>query len=314
MVAASARPHRVGVVWGGLSAEREISCLTGQAVCAALESRGHTVCSIQVDSDRRWIARLRETDVVFIALHGKFGEDGAIQGVLESLGIPYTGSNILASALAMHKPTAKRVWQSYRLPTPAWQVVEADAPAELIDLRYPVVVKPVAEGSSVGIGIVHSQAALGAALADTFAYDEAALVEEFVPGQEVTVGILNEQALGAMEVVAKGEFHSYEVKYTPGREEFLMPAPLAEDAYARVLSLAQRAHAALGCSGYSRVDTRVDPSGAVFLIELNSLPGLMALSYLPRIAAHAGLSYEDLVEAILDQARLHIPRRRRGDR
>lgn len=311
MVAEPTTARRVGVLWGGLSAERDISRRTGRAVCAALETRGHAVCSIPVESDARWIEAVRATDVAFVALHGKFGEDGAVQGVLESLGIPYTGSNVLASALAMHKPTAKRVWRSHGLPTPAWEVLKQGHAAKVSELRYPVVVKPAAEGSSVGVGIVRSPDALPAALADTFAYDDA-LVEEYVPGQEVTVGILGDRVLGAMEVVAKGEFHSYAVKYTPGREEFLMPAPLAEATYARVLGVARQAHATLGCSGYSRVDTRVNPAGDVFLIELNTLPGLMELSYLPRIAAHAGLSYEDLVEAVLEQARLHIPRRGDG--
>lgn len=311
MVAEPTTERRVGVLWGGLSAERDISQRTGGAVCAALEARRYAVCSIPVEADGSWIEAVHATDVAFIALHGKFGEDGAVQGVLESLGVPYTGSNVLASALAMHKPTAKRLWRSHGLPTPAWQVREQGHAAEVADLRYPVVVKPAAEGSSVGVGIVRSPDALAAALADTFAYDDA-LIEEYVPGQEVTVGILGERVLGAMEVVAKGEFHSYEVKYTPGREEFLMPAPLDASTYDRVLSVARQAHTTLGCSGYSRVDTRVNPAGEVFLIELNTLPGLMELSYLPRIAAHAGLSYEDLVEAILDQARLHIPRRGDG--
>ncbi len=298
----------VGVLWGGLSAEREISRLTGEAVCAALETRGYRVRSISVEPDGAWIAQAQKTDVVFIALHGKFGEDGAVQGVLEILGIPYTGSSVLASAVAMNKPMAKRIWQTYALPTPDWQIVEQGPPAEQAVRSYPVVVKPIAEGSSVGVSIVHAEAMLTPALTQAFQYDTACLVEAYIPGKEVTVGIIKEQAIGAMEVVAKGEFHSYEVKYTPGREEFLMPAPLPEATYAQVLKLARQAHCAIGCSGYSRVDMRVSPAGEIFLIELNSLPGLTALSYLPRIAAHHGLSYEDLVEVILQQATLHIPR------
>ncbi len=298
----------VGVVWGGLSTEREISRLTGEAVCSALEMRGYSVRSIRVESDGAWIAQVQKTDVVFIALHGKFGEDGAMQGVLETLGIPYTGSEILASALAMNKPMTKRIWQTHGLPTPQWEIIEKDAEWQLATLSYPVVVKPIAEGSSVGVNIVRCEAMLEPALTHTFRYDAACLVEAYIPGKEVTVGILDEKALGAMEVIAKGEFHSYAVKYTPGREEFLMPAPLPSSQYEHVLELAQQAHRVLGCSGYSRIDTRVSPTGEIFLIELNSLPGLMALSYLPRIAAHAGLTYEDLVETILQQATLHIQR------
>ncbi len=308
MVAETKSGQLVGVLWGGLSAEREISRLTGEAVCAALETRGYRVHSISVEPDGAWIAQAQKTDVVFIALHGKFGEDGAVQGVLETLGIPYTGSSVLASAIAMNKPMAKRIWQTYALPTPDWQIVEQGPPAEQAVRSYPVVVKPIAEGSSVGVSIVHSEAMLTPALTQAFQYDTACLVEAYIPGKEVTVGIIKEQAIGAMEVVAKGEFHSYEVKYTPGREEFLMPAPLPEVTYVQVLKLARQAHRAIGCSGYSRVDMRVSPAGEIFLIELNSLPGLTALSYLPRIAAHHGLSYEDLVEVILQQATLHIPR------
>ena len=308
MVAEMKSEQLVGVLWGGLSAEREISRLTGEAVCAALETRGHRVRSIPVEPDGAWIAQAQKTDVVFIALHGKFGEDGAVQGVLETLGIPYTGSGVLASAVAMNKPMAKRIWQTHALPTPDWQLVEQGTPAERAVRSYPVVVKPVAEGSSVGVSIVHSEAGLTPALTQALRYDTACLVEAYIPGKEVTVGILKGQAIGAMEVIAKGEFHSYEVKYTPGRQEFLMPAPLPEATYAQVLKLARQAHRAVGCSGYSRVDMRVSPAGEIFLIELNSLPGLTALSYLPRIAAHHGLSYEDLVEAILRQAALHIPR------
>ena len=308
MVAKTKSEQLVGVLWGGLSAEREMSRLTGEAVCAALETRGYRVHSISVEPDGAWIAQAQKTDVVFIALHGKFGEDGAVQGVLETLGIPYTGSSVLASAVAMNKPMAKRIWQTYALPTPDWQIVEQGPPAEQAVRSYPVVVKPIAEGSSVGVSIVHSEAMLTPALTQAFQYDTACLVEAYIPGKEVTVGIIKEQAIGAMEVVAKGEFHSYEVKYTPGREEFLMPAPLPEVTYVQVLKLARQAHRAIGCSGYSRVDMRVSPAGEIFLIELNSLPGLTALSYLPRIAAHHGLSYEDLVEVILQQATLHIPR------
>ena len=308
MVAETKSGQLVGVLWGGLSAEREISRLTGEAVCAALETRGYRVHSISVEPDGAWIAQAQKTDVVFIALHGKFGEDGAVQGVLETLGIPYTGSSVLASAIAMNKPMTKRIWQTYALPTPDWQIVEQGPPAEQAVRSYPVVVKPIAEGSSVGVSIVHSEAMLTPALTQAFQYDTACLVEAYIPGKEVTVGIIKEQAIGAMEVVAKGEFHSYEVKYTPGREEFLMPAPLPEVTYVQVLKLARQAHRAIGCSGYSRVDMRVSPAGEIFLIELNSLPGLTALSYLPRIAAHHGLSYEDLVEVILQQATLHIPR------
>ena len=298
---------RVGVLFGGLSAEQEISRLTGAGVSQALRERGYMVTPIEVDAIGTWITHIRTIDVAFIALHGKFGEDGTVQAVLELLGVPYTGSGVLASALAMNKPMAKRVWQTYGLPTPAWQVIDKEKP-DAVTLPYPVVVKPITEGSSVGVSIVRSAEALQSGLADAFRYDPQALVETYIPGKEVTIGILGERALGAMEVIAKGEFHSYDVKYTAGREEFILPAPLPSSLYKHVLQIALTAHLALGCSGYSRVDTRINEQGEVFLLEVNSLPGFTALSYLPRIAAVVGFAYGDLIEAILQQATLHIQR------
>ena len=301
------RNKRVGVLVGGLSAEREISLMTGAAVCQTLRERGYAVTPIAVETNGAWMAQVREVDVVFIALHGKFGEDGAVQGTLELLGVPYTGSGILASGLAMNKPMAKRIWHTQGLPTPLWQLLEKNAPW-VLTLPYPVVTKPSTEGSSVGVSIVPSPETFHSALAEAFRYDSHVLIEAYIPGKEVTVGILGEKALGAMEVIAKGEFHSYEVKYTAGLEEFILPAPLSPLVYEQVLKVTLAAHEALGCSGYSRVDTRVNEQGEVFLLEVNSLPGLTSLSYLPRIAAHAGLDYGDLVEAILQRAALHIQR------
>ncbi|MBM4256328.1 MAG: D-alanine--D-alanine ligase [Deltaproteobacteria bacterium] len=301
------RDKRVGVLFGGLSAEQEISRLTGAGVSQALRERGYQVVPIEVNADGAWIAQVRTIDVAFIALHGKFGEDGTVQAVLELVAIPYTGSGVLASALAMNKPMAKRVWQTYGLPTPAWQVIDKEKP-EALTLPYPVVVKPTTEGSSVGVSIVRAAETLTISLATAFRYDPQALVEAYIPGKEVTVGILGERALGAMEVIAKGEFHSYEVKYTAGREEFILPAPLSPALYEHVLQVALTAHRALGCRGYSRVDTRINDQGEVFLLEVNTLPGFTTLSYLPRIAAAVGLNYGDLVEAILQQATIHIQR------
>jgi D-alanine-D-alanine ligase len=309
MVKTKWRDKRVGVLLGGLSAERDISYLSGEAVCKTLRDGGYLVVPIEVDARGTWLTGVREIDVAFIALHGKFGEDGAVQGFLELAGVPYTGSGVLASALAMNKPMAKRIWESHGLPTPQWQVIEKAQGWDLRkDFSYPVVIKPCAEGSSVGVSIARSHEMLHGGLAEAFRYDAQALVETYIPGKEVTVGILGERALGAMEVIAKGEFHSYEVKYTAGREDFILPAPLSPDVYERVLAVALAAHRTLGCAGYSRVDTRVNEQDEIFLLEVNTLPGFTSLSYLPRIAAHAGLSYSDLVEAILQRATLHIQR------
>ena len=305
------RDKTVGVLMGGLSAEREISLLTGAAVCAALRELEYCIVEIDVDAQGEWLSAVRQVDVAFLALHGRFGEDGTVQAVLEMLGIPYTGSGVLASALAMNKPVAKRIWQTHQIPTPAWEIIKKETSWRLATLAYPVVVKPSTEGSSIGVSIVRSEETLGGALAEAFRFDAESLVEAYIPGQEVTVGILQDRVLGAMEVIAKGEFHSYQVKYTAGREEFVLPAPLPAPTYEKVLSIALAAHQTLGCAGYSRVDTRVTPQGDIFVLEVNSLPGLTGLSYLPRIAAYAGLSYSDLIEAILDYATLHMPRPQR---
>jgi len=309
MVSGRFRGKKVGVLMGGISSEREVSLMSGQAVCQALQEREYTVVPIQAEADLAWLTQVREVDVIFIALHGKFGEDGSIQGLLEIFAVPYTGSGVLASALGMNKVLAKQIWRSHDLPTPRWQVFHQGVP-QALSLPCPLVVKPNNEGSSVGVSIVRSPEVLESALSEAFRYDPEALAEEYIPGQEVTVGILGERALGTMEVVAKGEFHTYEVKYTPGREEFILPAPLPTEVQHRVLELGLLAHCSLGCEGYSRVDARVTPAGEVFLIEVNTLPGLTTLSYLPKIAEYVGLGYADLVEEVLERASLKTPRDR----
>ncbi len=308
MVSRPFQGKKVGVLMGGWSSEREVSLMSGEAVCQALRERGYGVVPLFVEPDGAWITKLQWVEVVFIALHGKWGEDGSLQGLLEILRIPYTGSGILACALSMNKIMAKRVWLSQGLPTAPWQTFRRGTP-ETLSLSCPVVVKPNNEGSSVGVSLVHSPQELPSALSRAFRYDPEALVETYIPGREVTVGILGKRVLGAMEVVAQGaSFPTYEAKYTPGRETFLLPAPLPPSTYKRVLEVGLEAYRALGCEGYGRVDTRVTEEGEVFLLEVNTLPGLTPLSYLPRLAQHAGLSYGDLVEEILNQAALKIPR------
>ena len=303
------RRKRVAVILGGASAESEISQLTGESVARVLSERGYNVSVIR--ADRELAARLRAAriDVVFNALHGRFGEDGCAQGLLEMMRIPYTGSGVLASAIGMNKIACKRFWEPLGLPVPPWKAV---APGERIGAslalpsRLPVVVKPASEGSSVAVSIVRERSKLVSAVTKARALGGHALIERYVAGKEVTVGIVGERALGTMEVIAKGEFHSWEVKYTPGMEEFVVPAPLSKGAEQRVLEIALAAHRSIGAEGYSRVDLRVDRQGNPFLIEINTLPGLTQLSYLPKIAQHAGMPYPDLVETILDGASVKV--------
>ncbi len=303
------RRKRVAVVLGGMSAEREISQMTGESVARALSERGYNVTVIRAGRDLPARLAAARIDVVFNALHGRFGEDGCVQGLLEVMGIPYTGSGVLASAIGMNKIVTKRIWEHRGLPTPKWCAV---APGEKVGLSFalpaelPLVVKPGSEGSSVGITIVRERSKLVAAVTKARAFGGDVLLERYVPGKEVTVGILGGRALGTMEVVPKGEFHTYDVKYTPGMEDFRIPAPLSTKTQDRAIELALAAHHAIGAEGYSRVDLRVDPDEGVWLIEINTLPGLTNLSYLPKMAAHTGMTYSELVEAILDGATVKL--------
>lgn len=292
-----------------MSAEREISQMTGESVARVLSERGYNVSVIRMGRDLPSRLLSARIDVVFNALHGRYGEDGCVQGLLEVMGVGYTGSGVLASAIGMDKVACKRIWQTLGLPTPEWRAV---APGETIGASFalpaklPLVVKPAAEGSSVGVSIVRERSKLAIAINKARAFGGEVLLERYVAGKEVTVGILGERALCAMEVIPEGEFHSYDVKYTPGKEQFVLPAALSKKAYDRVLELALAAHRAIGAEGYSRVDLRVDGHEVPFLIEINTLPGLTNLSYLPKMAAHVGIAYPDLVETILDGASLKL--------
>lgn len=303
------RRKRVAVVLGGMSAEREISQMTGESVARVLSERGYNVSVIRAGRDLPARLLNARIDVVFNALHGRYGEDGCVQGMLEVMHIPYTGSGVLASAIGMDKIATKQVWRSLDLPTPEWKAVAAAdviGPVFPLPAKLPVVVKPAAEGSSVGVSIVRERAKLAAAIAQARGAGNEILIERYVAGHEVTVAILGERALCAMEVVPHGEFHSYDVKYTEGKEEFLLPAPLPKKTYDRVLELGLAAHRAIRAEGYSRVDLRVDTKDNPYLIEINTLPGLTSLSYLPKMAAYVGIAYPDLVEMLLDSASLKL--------
>ena len=309
--------RRVGVVMGGSSGERDVSLRSGSAVADALEARGHDVVRIALGEGfgadfATTIARAK-VDVVFLALHGRYGEDGCVQGALELSRVPYTGSGVLASALAMDKLKAKELFRLHNVPTPPYYVVAADD--DLADLEsqhgsfgYPVVVKPRGEGSSLGVAKATGPSELARGLRAAFDLDDTALVERFVQGMEVNVGILDGHVLGAIEVAPKNGMYDYEAKYTPGMTEYFMPARLSPTRYRGVCNLAARAAAALGCSGAARVDLLVTPGENEYVLEVNTLPGMTPTSLLPKIAAHAGLEFGALCERILEGARLHGPR------
>lgn len=295
---------RIGVIAGGDSPEREISLMTGKAVFSALKRLGYN--AVLISADRNLISNLQrlKVNVVFNALHGGYGENGCIQGALEVLGIPYTGSGPLGSALCMNKRKTKEVLIANNIPVPEYSVIHRNQDKYECPLRLPVVVKPVDVGSSIGVTIVRKKKEFLNAVKKALRYSSEVLIEDFIPGKEVTVGILNDSALGAMEVVPKGDFLSYKVKYTPGLEDFILPAPLSKNTYRKVINYAEKSFQVLCCSGYSRVDTRVSENGDIYILEVNTLPGLTELSYLPRIAEWCGIGYDLLIEKILLTASL----------
>lgn len=302
------KTKKIGVLMGGLSAEREVSLKSGAAVHQALVARGYNAIAIDVGRDVGLVLDRESVEIAFICLHGRLGEDGAVQGLLETMGIPYTGSGVLASALAMNKIFAKKVFQASGSTVAPYQVLRRGETLDLTtpDFSLPLVIKPSQEGSSVGVSIVKVATEIAAALAEAFRYDEEILVEQFVKGREIQVGILEDRALGAIEIVPKKEFYDFEAKYTPGMAHHILPAPLPEPLYEKVLREGEKAHCCLGCSGYSRVDFLVTEGGDCFLLEVNTLPGMTALSLLPEIAGGAGFGFEELVERILTSAALKI--------
>lgn len=300
---------RIGVLMGGLSAEREVSLKSGAAVHRALLARGYDAVAIDVGRDLAAVLTAEGVEAAFIAMHGRYGEDGCVQGLLELMQIPYTGSGVLASALAMHKLYSKQAFAASGILTAPFRQFRRGETLRPADLSFglPVVVKPVQEGSSVGISIAKEEKELEPALELAFRYDEAVLVEQFVKGQEVQVGILDDRPIGAIEIVPKKEFYDFEAKYTDGMAEHIFPARLEPALYEKALQVGLSAHRALGCSGYSRVDLLVTAGGECYVLEVNTLPGMTALSLLPEIAAKgAGLSFEELVERIIESATLSV--------
>ncbi|MCS6913422.1 MAG: D-alanine--D-alanine ligase [Myxococcales bacterium] len=296
---------RVGVIMGGPSAEREVSLRTGQGVLAALLSRGYDAVGIDWTGAAHdlWAAlRQERVEVAFIALHGTFGEDGCVQGLLECCAIPYTGSGVLASALAMDKVYSRRIFDQEGIESPRWCTYRGAADVARIGL--PLVVKPAREGSSVGVSIVHSEAELPAALERAGSLHGPVLLEEYVRGREIQVAVLDGEALGEVEVRPATEFYDYEAKYLRNDTQYLVPAPLTDAERHLVLDLARRAHRALGCHGATRTDLILTPSGRAVCLEVNTLPGLTEKSLLPKIAAARGIDYATLIERILATASL----------
>lgn len=300
---------RVGVLCGGWGEEREISVRTGEAIATALEKNGHSVTRIIAGKGLDQAVRAAQIDVAFLALHGRMGEDGRVQGLLEVLGVPYTGSGVMASALAMNKPMAKKVFRQHNLATAVgYQVSRALLtqvdPCELhADLGFPCVVKPALGGSSVGLSVVRTESELSQAMANACRFGGEAMVERFVKGREVTVGILGGEVLGSLEVAHGQDTFDFTAKYQTGAS-YHLPPRLSPTRVKNVEQMAKAAYDALGCRGYARVDFICTDAANDTLLEVNTLPGMTPMSLLPKIARHAGVSFEQLVERVLDQAAL----------
>ena len=295
---------------GGLSREREISLKTGKAILRVLTEKGYPATPIDVGNDLAEKLVKEKIECAFLALHGRFGEDGTIQGMLELMRIPYTGSGVLASALAMHKIMSKKFFLCEKIPTPRFEVVQReeikrDLPKK-ISLSFPVVVKPAREGSTIGVSIVQKDEELGPALKKAGEYDEEILVEEFIKGKEITVGILGNIPLPVIEIVPKSGFYDYYSKYTKGETQYILPARIPREKYLYAQEISLRAFQQLGCSGVARVDLMTDENENPFVIDVNTMPGMTETSLLPKAANYAGIPFEDLVERILLGASLKM--------
>jgi len=296
---------------GGVSAERDVSLRTGEGVAKALEENGHDVARITFGSGDSLpdLIRLARIDVAFLALHGRGGEDGCVQGLLELLGVPYTGSSVLASALAMDKLKAKEMFRLHNVPTPPYYVAREEDLADLEDVHgsfgFPVIVKPRGEGSSVGVSKAGDMGELAKAIEEALRHDACVLVERYIVASEVHVGILDGRVLGAIEVVPKSGLYDYHAKYTPGATEYISPPRIPATRVRGAMMLAERATRALGCTGACRVDLLVTPGENEYVLEVNTLPGMTPTSLLPKIAAAGGMDYGVLCETILESATLH---------
>lgn len=304
---------KIGVLMGGQSSERDVSLKTGEAVHRSLLRSGYDSVAIDVSSAPWQLLRDQSIEMAFLALHGPGGEDGAIQGFLETLGIPYTGSGVRASAIGMHKEATKTQLAAEGIPVPKGTVILRGTVPTLgrilraEKLTLPVVVKPASQGSTIGVTIVRKPSQWKKALSLAHQYDAEAMVEAFIPGHEVTVSLLGTAdgrvtSLPAVEIVAPDGFYDFSAKYEKGRTQYLCPAPLSPAVTRQIKQAAIKTYLVLGCRGAARVDFRITPKGKPYVLEINTAPGMTETSLLPMAAGKAGFSYDALTERILESA------------
>ncbi|MCX7913716.1 MAG: D-alanine--D-alanine ligase [Thermodesulfovibrionales bacterium] len=307
---------RIGVLAGGLSAEREVSLRSGKAVFNALKNKGYDVVLLDVKDNISEVLKSYNIEVAFLTLHGGWGENGGIQGLLEVMNIPYTGSKILASALAMDKEASKKMFLYHGLMVPEFCVLrknifyfdnfkEEEFFSILkthISFSLPWVVKPATEGSSIGVTIVKEPSHIIDSLKTAYQYGDRVIVERYIKGKEIQIGILGDTILGGVEVRPSREFYSYEAKYTPGLTEYILPPAIDKTLYEKIKLVGLKAHQALGCAGASRIDLILDDRNEIYVLEVNTIPGMTETSLLPKIANLYGLDFASLVEEILKLA------------
>jgi len=325
------KSKRIGVLAGGPSNEREISLRSGQAVFKALTEEGFDAIFLDVYDDICDIIKKNKIDIAFIALHGRFGEDGTVQRALERRGIPYTGSGVEASKLALDKIASKEAFIKAGIPVPGYVAIERSSSLRgakrrsnpkneiaspsarndgccvykkgLEQLKLPVVVKPQFEGSSIGLSVVRDKEGIDKALKTAFAYGDKALIEECINGRELTVGILEDRPLPVIEIVTRNSVYDYDAKYKDPETNYLVPAPIEKGAYKEAQSLGIKAHRVLGCRSFSRVDMMMDTLGKIFVLEVNTIPGMTERSLLPKAAAEEGLNFNRLCVKLIEGVR-----------
>jgi D-alanine-D-alanine ligase len=305
---------KIGVISGGISSEREISLITGRNIYQSLIESGYNTVFIDLKDD--FYTKMGEIDVAFLAIHGRYGEDGTVQGLLELMKIPYTGSGILASAIAINKIMSKKILIQENIPTPEYIDLDFTGISSLNTIvsligkkiEYPIVVKPNSEGSTIGVNIVQKKDELKDAVEEAAKYDHKILVEEYIKGRELTVSIIGSEpvALPIIEIKPKSGFYDYKSKYTKNMTQYIVPAELDKKIATMISEIALKCHRVLGCRGISRVDFMLDDHSNAYVFELNTMPGMTARSLVPKAAEAAGIDFALLVEIILDSANLKI--------
>lgn len=290
---------------GGVSSERDISLKTGGSVLKALKESGYNAVGIDAEKDLCSKIKRRGLKAAFIALHGRLGEDGSVQGALELMGVPYTGSGVLASAMAMDKVTAKKIFNCHGIATPGFVLEDEKKGAWPSGMTLPLIVKPASGGSTIGVTVVRRRAGLKGAVSKAKRFSSRVLIEEFIEGRELTVAIMDEEVFPVVEIIPKKGFYDFKAKYTPGMTEFRVPAPLKKTVEKKVTRAAIGAYSALRCRGAARVDIVLDSAENPFVLEVNTVPGLTETSLFPMAAAAAGLGYRDLVVRMLQGAALN---------